>query len=100
MYLLLAKSTFDHPDDGCTVTPGQPLEVGEALAATLTNNMLAEAPRAGFHHQVEEGPNGRSIYHKGGGHYLVLDENGRILNEEALQGREAAVDYAADTDAN
>lgn len=98
MHLLLAKSTFDHPHNDETVTPGQPLEVEDELATALLDSMLAEAPRPTFHHQVEEGPNDTSLHHKGGGNYLVLNSAGKVLNEDPLKGHDEAEAFAADID--
>jgi hypothetical protein len=101
MRLVLAKSTFDHPETDDTVTPGKPLLMKPALAQSLVEVQLAEAPRPGFHHQVEEGPmtddgDVTALYHKGGGVYLVLDDTGAVLNDKTLKGVETARKFAHD----
>ena len=99
MRLVIAQSTFDHPETDDLVTPGQALVEENYLAEALTRSRHCEVPRPNFHHQVEEGPEtadgeATTLFHKGGGHYLVLDQQGVVLNEDSLHGREASEDFA------
>jgi len=99
MRLMIAKSTFDHPEDDSLVSPGQPLRLNDSLAAALEKNLLVESPRPEMHFNIEEGPKtaeglSTRLFHKGGGSYLITDDIGEILNDDPLKGREAAEEFA------
>lgn len=99
MRLVIAKSTFDHPLGDGTVSPGQPLMLEDEMAASMAQDLLVEPPRPSLHFNIEEGPTTADdertgLYHKGGGSYLVVGEDGTILNEEPLRGADAARAFA------
>lgn len=100
MRLVIAKSTFDHPETDATVSPGQPLLMEGPIVDSLIKTLHVEPPRPEVHFQVDEGPKTEdgqqtAIYHKGGGTFLVLDDSGEVLNEDTIRGRDNAEEFAA-----